>query len=113
MGHSDAGLIYYLVHIGTAYCHHYQYNLAELIWRKAIKSMYGYSNQIAIIGAGLLDEIQKDFNHYLMFIVDGIYAMTEDYLHKPAFSEFLEYILHHLDDANKYSRDESNHIVVY
>ena len=109
MGRSDTGLIYYLVRRGIIYCRLNQHELAELIWRKAIKSMYRYSNKIAILGDGLVDGIQKDVNRDLMFIVDGIYSMTEDYLHEPAFSEFLEYILHHLDDVNKYStKDESD-----
>ena len=109
MGRSDTGLIYYLVRRGIIYCRLNQHELAELIWRKAIKSMYGYSNKIAILGDCLVDGIQKDVNRDLMFIVDGIYSMTEDYLHEPAFSEFLEYILHHLDDVNKYStKDESD-----
>lgn len=110
MGHSDTGLIYYLVRRGIIYCRLNQYDLAELIWRKALKSMYRYSNKIAILGDGLVDGIQKDVNRDLMFIVDGIYAMTEEYQHEPAFSEFMEYVLHHLEDVNKYStKDDSDY----
>ena len=108
MGHSDTGLIYYLVRRGIIYCRLNQYDLAELIWLKALASMYKYSSKIAILGSGLVDGIQKDVNRDLMFIVDGIYAMTEEYQHEPAFSEFLEYILHHLDDVNKYSTKDEN-----
>lgn len=108
MGHSDTGLIYYLVRRGIIYCRLNQYDLAELIWRKALTSMYRYSNKIAILGNGLVDGIQKDVNRDLMFIVDGIYAMTENYQHQPAFPEFLEYILHHLDDVNQYSTKDEN-----
>jgi len=109
MGYSDTGLIYYLVRRGIIYCRLAQHELAELIWRKALTSMYRYSHKIAVLGEGLVDGIQKDVNRDLMFIVDGIYAMTEAYQHHPAFSEFLEYILHHLDDVNKYStKDESD-----
>lgn len=108
MGYSDTGLIYYLVRRGIIYCRFTQYDLAEMIWRKALTSMYKYSHKISILGDGLVDGIQKDVNRDLMFIVDGIYAMTEDYEHHPAFSEFLEYILHHLDDVNKYSTKDEN-----
>ena len=108
MGYSDTGLIYYLVRRGIIYCRLNQFEIAELIWLKALSSMYRYTKKIEILGPGLVDGIQKDVNRDLMFIVDGIYAMTEEYQHEPAFSEFMEYILHHLDDVNKYStKDES------
>ena len=108
MGYSDTGLIYYLVRRGIIYCRLCHFEVAELIWRKALSSMYRYSSKIEILGPGLVDGIQKDVNRDLMFIVDGIYAMTEEYQHEPAFGEFMEYILHHLDDVNKYStKDES------
>ena len=108
MGYSDTSLIYYLVRRGIIYCRLQDYNLSELLWRKAITSMYQYSNKIDTLGPSLVDGIQKDVNRDLMFMVDGLYAMTQHYQHEPAFAEFMEFVLHHLDHVLGYSTKDDD-----
>ena len=108
MGYSDTSLIYYLVRRGIIYCRLQDYKLSELLWCKAISSMYRYSNKIDVLGPSLVDGIQKDVNRDLMFMVDGLYAMTQHYQHEPAFAEFMEFILHHLDHVQGYSTKDDN-----
>ncbi|XP_065897906.1 protein fem-1 homolog A-like [Dysidea avara] len=108
MGYSDTILINYLVRRGIIYCRLQDIKLSELLWRKAITSMYRYSNKIDVLGPSLVDGIQKEVNRHLMFMVDGLYAMTQDYQYEPAFAEFMEFILHHLDHVQDYPTKDDN-----
>jgi len=110
MGSSDTSLIYYLVRRGIIYCRLQDYKLSELLWRKAISSMYRYSDKINVLGSSLVDGIQKDVNRDLMFMVDGLYAMTQHYQHEPVFAEFMEFILHHLDHVKDYSTKDDGEL---
>ena len=108
MGYSDTSVIYYLVRRGIIHCRLQDFRLSELLWHKAITSMYRYSNKIDVLGPSLVCGIQKDVNRDLMFMVDGLYAMTQDYQYEPAFAKFMEFILHHLDHVQGYSTKDNN-----